>query len=103
VALTPVLDAETIQRIQSANIQHLQIRSQPGGLFFYANGKPLPHLIWDSRFLTNAAELFGQLMPDSPYRPLVTELAPGVDRADIDVLVILPRASGAAAIPPPQR
>jgi len=103
MAAPTVLDADTIKRLQGANIQHLLIRSKPGGLFIYANGKPLPHLVWDSRFLTNAAELFGQLMPDSPYRPLVAEIAPGLDRADIDVLVLLPPAAGAKAVPLPQR
>jgi len=103
VAVPPVLDADTLGRIQAANIQHLLIRSKPGGLFIYANGKPLPHLVWDSRFLTNAAELFGQIMPDSPYLLLVNEIAPGLDRADIDVLVLLPPAAGAKALPLPER
>ncbi len=103
VEVPPVLDADTLKRLQGANIQHLLIRSKPGGLFIYVNGKPLPHLVWDSRFLTNAAELFGQLMPDSPYGPLVTEIAPGLDRADIDVLVLLPPAAGAKTLPLPER
>jgi hypothetical protein len=103
MAAPSVLDADTLKRLQGANIQHLLIRSKPGGLFIYANGKPLPHLVWDSRFLTNAAELFGQIMPGSPYGPLVTELAPGLDRADIDVLVLLPPAAGAKALPLPER
>ncbi len=103
VEAPPVLDADTLKRLQGANTQHLLIRSKPGGLFIYVNGKPLPHLVWDSRFLTNAAELFGQMMPNSPYRALVTEIAPGLDRADIDVLVLLPPAAGAPVVPLPQR
>lgn len=103
VQVPPVLDADTLGRIQAGNIQHLLIRSKPGGLFIYANGKPLPHLVWDSRFLSNAAELFSQIMPDSPYLPLVKEIAPGLDRADIDVLVLLPPAAGAKALPLPER
>lgn len=103
MSISPVLDQDTLKRLQDANIQHLLIRSQPGGLFIYTNGKPLPHIVWDSRFLTNAAELFGQMMPDSPYRELINTLAPGLDRADINVLVLLPPAAGAPAIPPPQR
>ncbi|MDQ1301425.1 MAG: hypothetical protein QG637_1346 [Chloroflexota bacterium] len=103
MAAPSVLDADTLKRLQGANIQHLLIRSKPGGLFIYVNGKALPHLVWDSQFLTNAAELFGQLMPDSPYIPLVTQIAPGLDRADIDVLVLLPPTAGAATVPLPQR
>lgn len=103
VNMTPLLDADTLARLQTANIQHLLVRSKPGGLFIYVNGKPLPHLVWDSRFLTNAAELFGRLMPDSPYGVLVKENAPGLDRADIDILVLLPKLSGAQTVPLPER
>jgi hypothetical protein len=101
--MAPVLDANTLAQLQSANVQYLHIRSQPGGLFFYANGKPLPHLIWDSRLLVNAAEFYKQLMPDSPYNALIGEIAPGLDRADIDVVVLLPKAAGAPAVPLPAR
>lgn len=103
VSMAPLLDADTLARLQAANIQHLLVRSKPGGLFFYVNGKPLPHLVWDSRFLTHVAELFGQLMPDSPYRVLVTENAAGLDRADINILVLLPRAAGVQEVPLPER
>ncbi len=103
VALPQLLDPEVIKRLQAANIQYLHVRSQPGGLFIYANDKPLPHLVWDSRFLVNAAELVKQFMPDSPYSVLANEIAPGLDRADIDVLVQLPVAAGAQAVPPPKR
>ncbi len=103
MAMPAVLDPDTLSRVQAANIQHLLVRSQPGGLYFYANGKPLLHIIWDSRFLANAAELYGQLQPDSPYREVANAILPGMDLADIDVLVYLPRAAGAQAIPPPQR
>jgi hypothetical protein len=99
----PVLDQETLQRLQKANIQHLLVRTKPGGIYLYSNGKPLPYLVWDARFLANAAELYGKLAPDSPYRELINMVAPGLDRADIDVLVNMPKAANAPAIPPPQR
>jgi hypothetical protein len=99
----PVLDQETLQHLQKANIQHLLVRTKPGGLYLYSNGKSLPYLAWDARFLTNAAELYGQLAPDSPYRELINMIAPGLERADIDVLVNLPKAANVPAIPPPQR
>jgi hypothetical protein len=101
--MAPVLDQETLQRLQKANIQHLLVRTKPGGLYLFANGKPLPYLAWDARFLTNAAELYGQLAPDSPYRELINMAAPGLERADVDVLVNLPKAANAPVIPPPQR
>lgn len=101
--LAPLLDQDTLARIKSANLQHLYIRTQPGGLFFYANGKPLPHIVWDSQFLTNAVELYGRLEPASPYLPLLKESAPGLDRADIDILLMLPTAAGAPAVPLPSR
>lgn len=101
--LAPLLDQDTLARIKAANLQHLYIRSQPGGLFFYANGKPLLHLIWDSQFLTNAVEVYGRVDPTSPYLKLLKEVAPGLDRADIDVLLTLPTAPGAPAVPLPPR
>ncbi len=103
VALPQLLEPDVIKRLQALNIQYLHVRSQPGGLFIYANDKPLPHLVWDSRFLMNAAELVKQFMPDSPYSVLANEIAPGLDRADIDVLILLPTAPGARAVPPPKR
>jgi hypothetical protein len=103
MAMPAVLDGDTLKRIQAANIQHAYVRSQPGVLNLYANGKPLLHLIWDSRMLANAAELFGQLQPDSPYREVAKMILPGLEQADIDVLVYLPKAAGAQAVPPPQR
>ena len=103
MTMEPVLDQETLQRLQKANIQHLLVRTKPGGLYLYSNGKPLPYLVWDARFLANAAELYGQLAPDSPYRELINMVAPGLERADVDVLVNLPKAANSPAIPPPQR
>ncbi len=103
MAMPAVLDADTLKRLQAANIQHVYVRTQPGVLNLYANGKPLLHLIWDSRMLTNAAELFGQLQPDSPYREVAKMLLPGLEQADIDVLLYLPKAAGAQEIPAPQR
>jgi len=72
-------------------------------LFFYANGRPLPHLVWDSQLLANAVTIYNQLEPGSPYLPLLKEIAPGLDRADIDILLMLPTAAGAPAVPLPQR
>jgi len=101
--LAPLLDQDTLARVKNANLQHLYIRSQPGGLFFYANGRPLPHLVWDSQLLANAVTIYNQLEPGSPYLPLLKEIAPGLDRADIDILLMLPTAAGAPAVPLPQR
>ncbi|MGC8780382.1 MAG: hypothetical protein ACP5UQ_05895 [Anaerolineae bacterium] len=101
--LAPLFDQDTLARIKAANLQHLYIRSQPGGLFFYANGRPLLHLVWDSQFLANAVEVYGRVDPASPYLKLLKEVAPGLDRADIDVLLMLPTAANAPAVPLPPR
>ena len=103
VSVPPVLDADTLGRLKAANIQNLLVRTRPGGLFIYVNGKVLPHLVWDSRFMTDAAEVYGAVMPGNPYQTLIDALAPGVDRADIDILVLLPKAPGAETIPLPER
>jgi hypothetical protein len=103
LSLSPVLDADTLARLQAANIQHLLIRTRPGGLFIYVNGKALPHLVWDQRFIANAAEVYMMVAPGNPYQMLIDTVAPGVDRADIDVFVALPKAAGAADVPLPER
>ncbi|MCX7707890.1 MAG: hypothetical protein N2204_07770, partial [Anaerolineae bacterium] len=101
--LAPLFDQNTLARIKSANLQYLYIRSQPGALLFYANDKRLPHLVWDAQLLANAVTVYGQVDPSSPYLKLLKEVAAGLDRADIDILLTLPTAPGAPAVPLPPR
>jgi hypothetical protein len=93
------LPPSTILSLQAANIQSLEFKSGPPGLFVYANNEVLPNLSWDSALLTNLADLIGQLYPNSPYTELLKAIVPNLDRLDIDILVHFPVAPGATPIP----
>ena len=61
--------------------------------------EPLPRLIWDTQLLANTVELYGKLAPDAQLLPLIKQIAPYLDRTDLDVLLRLPKAADAAEIP----
>jgi hypothetical protein len=94
-----VLSPNNVRLIQSKNIQTVELRGRPDGLYLYINGEPLPNVVWDDAFLGNAAELYAQTNPGSPYIPLARQLIPMVNKADIDVLVHFPLAAGAQPVP----
>ncbi len=93
------LAPETLLKLQGGNVQHLEIRNKPDGLHLYFNGEPLPKLIWDSQWLANVVEVYGQLEPQGALKPLVDALLPTLDRADIGILLHFPLAPGAQPIP----
>jgi len=93
------LPLSTILSLQVANIQSLEFKSSPPGLFVYANNEVLPNLSWDSALLTNLADLIVQLYPNSAYAELVKATVPNLDRLAIDILIHFPVAPGATPIP----
>lgn len=92
------LGRDAILALQARNIQYLELRTKPDGLFIYVNGEPLPNLVWDNTLLTNAGELYAQMNPTSEYVELIKQLAPNLDNLDMAVLVHFPLAAGAKAI-----
>jgi hypothetical protein len=99
VAGLPGLSPDTLQKLQGGNIQNLELRTKPDGAYIYANGQPLPKLIWDSQLLANLVEVYAKLSADAPLLPLIQSLVPYMDRADVGVLLHFPLAAGAAPIP----
>jgi hypothetical protein len=95
VAVTP----ETIQVLQARNIQYLELRGQSNGVFLYVNGNPLPNIVWDESFLTNAADLYLQMSPAGPFDEVIRTVVPALHRADLTIVVHFPLASGAQPIP----
>jgi hypothetical protein len=93
------LSPDTLANLQSGNIQSAEIRTKPDGAYVYANNEPLPRLIWDTQLLANAVELYSKLSPEAKLLPLIQQLAPYLDRMDLDVLLRFPRAAGATEIP----
>lgn len=90
---------ETLANLRGGDVQHVQIRTKPDGAYIYINNEPLPRLIWDTQLLANAVELYTRLSPDAQLLPLIQQLAPYLDRADLGVLLRFPRAADKAEIP----
>jgi hypothetical protein len=98
--LPVAIDRPMLQNLQANNLQGLEIRTQPDGLFVYANNNPLPSFAWDKQLLKNAAEIYAQMNPQSPYIATANQLLPTLDTLDIGVLVHFPPAPGAKVIEP---
>ena len=90
---------ETLANLQGADIQHVEIRTKPDGAYIYVNNQPLPRLIWDTKLLANAVDLFTRLSPDAQLLPLIQQIAPYLDRADLGILLRFPMTAGQAEIP----
>jgi hypothetical protein len=93
------LSPETLQDMKAGNIQHMEVRTKPDGAYVYVNNEPLPRIIWDTQLLANTVELYSKLSPDAQLLPLIEQLAPYLDRADLGVFLRFPRADGSAEIP----
>ena len=97
--LPVAIDPAVLKSIQDKNIQNLEFRTKPDGMFIYVNGQKLPSLAWDKQLLKGAAEVYAQMNPQSPLIRTVNQILPMLDTLDIGVLVRLPPAPGAKEIP----
>ncbi|MCX6031520.1 MAG: hypothetical protein NT169_19750 [Chloroflexi bacterium] len=98
------LNMDAVHAVQARNIQHIELRTKPDGLFVYVNGAPLPNLVWDNALLISAADVYSQMNPGSSDQEkqtvgFVKQFIPTLDNMDIAILVHFPLASGAQAIP----
>jgi len=93
------LSPDMVAKLQTGNIQNLELRMKPDGLHVYVNGEPLPLVIWDSALLKNVVDLYGQLSPDAPLLPVIQAFLPYLDRADVGILLHFPPAAGKELIP----
>lgn len=93
------IDGTVLKRLQSSNVQHVEFRTKPEGMFIYLNGEPLPSLAWDKQLLKSAAEVYAQMNPGSPVIPGVNWLVPVLDSLDIGVMTRFPLGPGAKEIP----
>ena len=93
------LDVNAVRLLQARNVQFMELRTKPDGMYVYINGNPLPNLVWDNTLLTSAADVYGQTNPTSPYIEVVKQALLTLDNMDIGVLVHFPLAPGATPIP----
>jgi hypothetical protein len=92
------LSPETLENFRAGNVQHVEIRTKPDGAYIYVNNEPLPRLIWDTQLLANAVDLYARMSPDAQLLPLVEQIAPYLDRADLGILLRFP-PTGQSEIP----
>lgn len=78
------------------DIQHLELVHTDKGIFLFANGEPLPYLVWDDESLANVGDAMSML--NVPYGNLVSLLAPIVERTGMNLVVRFPAQEGAAEI-----
>jgi len=93
------IEIGVLQNLQRNNIQSLELRTKPSGLFIYLNNNPLPSFTFDKQLLKNVAELYIQANdPANPAIPTVNAVLPMLDTLDIGVLVHFPPAPGVKPI-----
>ncbi len=93
------IEPSVLKSLQAKNVQLLEFRTKPEGMFVYLNGEPLPSLAWDKQLLKNAAEVYAQMNPQSPFIAGVNQVVPMLDTLDIGVMTHLPLGAGAKEIP----
>ena len=94
LALAP----SVIESLKANNVQSMELASKPDGIFVYANGVALPNLSWDNTMLLNAADLYGQMNPTSPYVAAIKQFLPAINNLNIDLKLHFPLAEGAVPI-----
>jgi hypothetical protein len=85
IELTP----QTLEQLRSNDVKELRFVSGPNGVFITVNGEALPQVSWNSALLTNSADLYAQMNPDSPYIALAKLLLPELSNLDVDLRVTL--------------
>lgn len=98
VAAPLALHPAYLDLLKKNNIQTMELRGKTDGLFLYINGDPLPNIAWDDAFLANAADVYAQMNPTSPYIDLAKTMVPLINKADISIMVHFPLAAGATPI-----
>ncbi len=73
---------ETVGKLVSNNIQHIQIDNQPDGLHLFINGNAYPTVVWDDEALDSLVNVLGILGTDlgeaANLLPLLPDLGIGV-------------------------
>lgn len=87
--------------IKAANVQHIEVVWDKGGLFLFVNGKAMPYLAWDDASLAQAGlvtEMFGTAYYGEGAR-LIRRLLPLLQRIGLDLIIQMPLADGVTPIP----
>lgn len=87
VELTP----DTLAQLKAAGVNEMRLVTGGNGVFISVNGQPLPNVAWNDAILTNTADVYQQMNPDSPYIALAKLFLPELDNLDIDLRLLFPQ------------
>jgi len=98
------LNPEFVNRMQEANIQHLEMRHTGDGLAIMVNGMPMPRLAWGDDSIQTMGDLMYLLGPQmgvqgEAIQQLLTKLAPIIQRLGLSVAIKFPTAAGVEQLP----
>lgn len=86
----PALAPATMDTIKQYGIKDFRITTADQGVNLTVNGMPLPRVVWSNAFLNNAAGLYAQMNPDSPYIELAKLFLPELNNVDVDLVLKFP-------------
>ncbi len=91
--LGPILPAATLQQLQGAGVQKLEVRIGYNGIHVYNNGADLPYLSWDADAVATLQDLLRQ-NPSIPNNNLIANALPWLRTIGLGVALNLsPEAS----------
>lgn len=96
----PILPPATLQQLQTANVQKLEVRLGYNGIHVYANGQDLPYIAWDASSLATLQDVVRK-MPNVPNADLIANLLPWTRQIGLGVALSLPLAAGAPVVDAP--
>ncbi|MCX6050793.1 MAG: hypothetical protein NT075_37365 [Chloroflexi bacterium] len=97
----PLLPPATLQQLQTANIQKLEIRLGYNGIHAYANGQDLPYIGWDAASVATLQETIRK-MPNVPNANTIADWLPVARQIGLGATLTLPLAQGAPPVEAPR-
>lgn len=85
IELTP----ELLAQLKGNGVEEIRFVTGPNGVTITVNGEALPQVAWNSALLSNGADLYAQMNPDSPYIALAKLLLPEMSNLDVDLRMTL--------------
>lgn len=93
INLGPVLPPATVQQLQGADLQELNVRVGYNGVHLYADGADLPHLAWDADSVSTLQDVLSKT-PGVP--PAVVSWLPTLRQIGLGAQLDIAPAEGAA-------
>lgn len=91
------LRSDVLQALIDAGVQNLELRTRSDGFIVFSNNEPLISLNYDAQMLENAANLFVQVNPTSPYSSTISN-AVSLTELNLGIMATFPVAPGTEPI-----